>query len=91
MNENKSNVGSTKKSGKFNVLDFLIIIVVLFVVAISVIITIPKIQESVEIGEKVVIIYTVKFEGVNDRVYDKIKLSQIVTDAEKSRSLGTVI
>jgi hypothetical protein len=90
MNENKNNVGSAKKSGKFNVLDFLIIVVVLFVLASAIVITIPKIQESVEIGEKVIINYTVVFEGVNDRVYDKIKGNQMAMDAQSNRALGTV-
>ena len=90
MNDNKNNVSPIKKGGKFNVLDLLIIIVVLFALAIAIIITIPKIQKSVEIGEKVEITYTVVFEGVNDRVYDKIKANQKAVEALSNRSLGTV-
>lgn len=90
MNENKNNVSSAKKGGKFNVLDLLIIVVVLFVLAIATVITIPKIQKSVEIGEKVVITYTVVFEGVDDKFYDKIKEKQTAFDVESNRALGKV-
>lgn len=88
--DEKKQVLNKKRNGSFNVLDFLIIVVVLFVIAVAVMLTIPKIRQTVQAGEKVTILYTVVFENVDENVYNKIKLDQTVIESNSGSLIGTV-
>ena len=93
MEENKNknkNKKKDRKGLKFNILDLIIIIAVLFVAVIAVLFTIPKVQDKVGAGEKIRISYTVVFENIDELVFDQISKGQTVTSVENGVLLGTV-
>ena len=61
-----------------------------FVAVVAVMMTVPKIQDRAEAGEKIRISYTVVFYNVDEAVFDKISSGQNVTEAEDGISLGYV-
>jgi len=79
-----------KKGLKFNVLDLIIIITVIFVAVVAVLYTVPQFHNRVSSGEKIRISYTVVFENVDESVFDQIAKGQTVTNADNGIALGTV-
>ena len=73
MEDNKKQKSNGKRI-KFNVLDLIIIIAVIFVAVIAVMMTVPKIQDSSKAKEKIRISYTVVF--YNDCNYLKNQYKQ---------------
>lgn len=88
MEENKKR--KDKRKGRFNVLDLIIIIVLIFAISIALILTIPKIRDRVQAGEKVRISYTVVFYNVDSSVFDQIASGQTLTDIVGGKILGMV-
>lgn len=90
MEENKVKAKKYGFVGRFNVLDFIIITTVVLLVAVCIVLTVPKFQKMFLSDDTVQITYTVVFENVDESVYDLITLDQAVVDAVNGSSLGIV-
>ena len=90
MEENKVKAKKHGSIGRFKVLDFIIIATVVLLVAVCVVLTVPKFQKMFLSDDTVQITYTVVFENVDESVYDLITLDQAVVNALDGSSLGTV-
>lgn len=90
MDENKKKVTSQVRKNRFNVLDIVIVVLILFIVAAIVMFIVPEFSGRAVIGEKVQISYTVVFENVSRDVYDKVMVDDNVTEVVGGRNLGVV-
>ena len=79
-----------KKIGRFNVLDIIIIVFLIFAISLAVVFTVPKFRTAVQSENKATIQYTVVFYNVDETVYDKIEVGVNVTDNTGGVSLGIV-
>jgi len=90
MEENKKRPTNKLSRGKFNVLDAIIIVAVLFLLTAIVLMIIPEFNMSAINGEAVKITYTVVFRNVDASVYDRINANENVTDADSGALVGVV-
>ncbi len=90
MDDNRKRKKTVNGLKKFNVLDIIIIVAVIFVATVALLLTVPKIHDSAKSGETVRISYTVTFYNVDETVFDKISNGQLVTDIEDGITLGVV-
>jgi len=90
MDDNKKRKNTVKSVKKFNVLDIIIIVAVLFIATIALILTVPKIHDRAKSSDSVRISYKITFYDVDEAIFDKISNGQLVTDVENGISLGTV-
>ena len=82
---------SHKKGNRFNLIDFLIILVVLLLVAVVVNIFAPMSWfDRFSRSSDVKIQYTVEFLGVDEQFVDKIKEEDLAVDSVSKNSLGKV-
>lgn len=80
-------VGKTKK-GKFNIVDFILVIMVLAVVAAAVIYFAPDLFNAG--AEETDITFTIEFRGVDSAFITNIKNGDAVYDSSKHYMLGSV-
>lgn len=89
MEDNRTQSQKHRTKSRFNILDAILIILLVFIVAIAVLLTLPIFNEKIMSGEKVVISYTLVFDNFDDSVYS-IVVDQNVTDVETGRVIGRV-
>ena len=89
--ENNSAISKKKRSGRFNLIDFIIVVIILLVIATVIYVFAPFqwIQKMVK-SETQMIQYTVEITGVDEAFIDKINENDLVVDAVSKNSLGTV-
>ena len=89
MEENKK----TKKESKgvrFNILDLIIIVGILFIITALIIMALPKFNTKTESGKKLIISYTLVFEAVSEDAFDKISVGDPLIDTAYGKALGKV-
>lgn len=84
-------VQKKKKEGRFNVIDFLIVLLILLLIISIVYMFSPISWVKRLISEETTnIYYTVEFQGVNEEFLDKISENQSVVNAVSKNAIGTV-
>ncbi len=92
LNKGNTATGSKKrKSGRFNLIDLIIVVVILLVLATVIYVFAPFrwIQTMVK-SETRTIQYTVEITNVDETFIDKIKENDLVVDAVSKNNLGSV-
>ncbi len=81
-----------KRKGRFNLIDFLLIVIVLLVVATVIHVFAPfsRLQSLVK-SDSQTVEYTVEILGVEEELIDKIKENDAVLDSVSKNKMGTVI
>ena len=88
---NNSAVKSKKTKRKFNIIDFLILIIIIAVVGVCIYAVVSWSNiKSLWSTSTVELQYTVEFRGVDKEFVDKIKVGDTVTDAVSKNQLGVV-
>jgi len=90
MEENNIKAVKSNKNVRFNILDLIIIVGILFIITALVIMALPKFSNIVESGQKVMISYTLVFEAVDENSFDKIVIGDPLTDTKDGKALGKV-
>ncbi len=96
MNENNNSASVTKKRtlkrGKFNFIDFLLVVVILILVAAIVYVFIPSSWvKNITAGKNTKIEYTVEIIGIDGDYINIISENDIVLDAVTKSNIGTVL
>ena len=80
-----------KKTGKFNIIDFLLIVLALLIVAAIIYVFLPDSWLRNAIADETVEIqYTIELQGVDEAFLDKISENDIVLDSVTKSNIGTV-
>ncbi|MBQ9085909.1 MAG: DUF4330 family protein [Clostridia bacterium] len=80
-----------KKEGRFNLIDFLIVLLILLLLASVIYLFSPISWMRRLVAEETRnIYYTVEFQGVSEDLIDKIREDQIVVDSISKNTIGTV-
>ena len=90
---NSSSLKSTRKTkiGRFNLIDFLLIVVILLIIAAMVYVFLPGSVISKLTADKTVKIdYAIEIIGVDEAFIDNIEENDVVLDAISKNQLGTV-
>lgn len=94
MNNNVTNNSATKQKKikrKFNIIDFLVLVIILAVIGVSIYAVVSWSNiKSLWSTSTVDLQYTVEFRGVDQAFIDKIKEGDTVTDAVSKNQLGIV-
>lgn len=94
MNENNSSGTSPKKTvkkGKFNLIDFLLIVIILAVIASLVYVFLPySFVKNITADETLEIQYTLELTGIDEEYLESIKENDIVLDSVSKSNIGTV-
>ncbi len=81
-----------KKSGRFNFIDFILIVIVLLLIAAVIYAFAPFSRIQNLTGAQVRNIqYTVEFTGVDEAFIDKIKENDLVVDSVSKNQMGSVV
>lgn len=79
------------KGGKFNIIDFLLIVVILLIIGALVYVFLPSSAiKSITADKKVDIDYAIEIIGVDEDFIDNIKQDDVVLDSISKSQLGTV-
>ncbi len=78
------------KGGKFNVVDFFLLLIILAVIAALVIYIVPGLSEGLLSGDENEITLELEFKGVSDEFIANINVGDTVYDLNKSYMIGTV-
>ena len=91
MNEN-ANVKSTKKRKiRFNLIDFLLIVIALLLVAVLVYVFLPNsVIKGFFAEDSVSIQYAIEFKGVDEAFLESIKQDDLVIDSVSKAEIGVV-
>ena len=89
MEENKS-TKKISKGSKFNILDLIIVVGILFIITALVVMTFPRFSDKAKLGKKVMVSYTLVFEAVGEDAFDKISIGDPLTDLKDGKALGKV-
>lgn len=91
-NSNTSNkIRQKVKGGKFNIIDFLLIVVVLLIIGTLIYVFLPSSAiRSITADKKVNIDYAIEILGVDEEFIDNIHENDTVLDSVSKNSLGTV-
>ena len=87
-------VGTSKKkrSGRFNLIDFILVVIILLVIAILVQIFSPiSLIKNLTTDQTKEIQYTVEFLGVDQEFIDRIQAEDVVIDSVSKNNMGTVV
>lgn len=92
----RSNTGGAsakkKRTGKFNLVDFFLIVIVLLIIATVIYVFAPFSRlKALVTSEAHTIEYTVEVLGVDEALIDKIQENDAVLDAISKNTMGTVI
>ena len=94
VSEKKPYSGTTRskgsKYGKFNVVDFFLLLVILAMIAAVVVYVVPGISEKLTPGRSSEIAFSIEFKGVDSAFITNIKVGDTVYDAGKNFVLGEV-
>lgn len=93
MNNNISNssIKKKKEKRKFNIIDFLVLIIIVAVVGASIYAVVSWSNiKSLLATDQVTLQYVVEFRGVDEEFINKIEAGDIVIDAVSKNQLGTV-
>ena len=103
MNNEKENVSAVEKRpysrttrskgskyGKFNVVDFFLLLMILAFIAAAVIYIVPGISEKLMPGQKSEIEFSIEFKGVDSVFSANINVGDTVYDASQNFVLGEV-
>lgn len=89
--KNKTAGGKRKKSGRFNLIDFLLILIVLFIIFTVIYIFAPfSAFKTIFFAEETAIEYTVEFVGVDKEFVNTIHKNNTVVDSVSKNQIGTV-
>jgi hypothetical protein len=96
MNENNTSSSKTakkiKRKGRFNLIDFLLILLVLLLVASIVYVFVPKnFVSGLFADKKYTIEYSVEFTGVDKKFLGNIQVGNPVLDSVSKANIGTVV
>ena len=78
------------KDGKFNVVDFFLLLMILAVIAAVVIYVVPGISEKLTPGKESEIVYSIEFIGVDSAFLANINVGDPVYDAGNNYVMGEV-
>lgn len=78
------------KDGKFNVVDFFLLLMILAVIAAVVIYVVPGISEKLTPGKESEIVYSIEFIGVDSAFLANINVGDTVYDAGNNYVMGEV-
>ena len=93
MNENNNSTQHTQKRTrrKFNVVDFLLIVVVLLICASLVYLFLPSsLVKNITADQTVPLSYVIEVKGVDEQYIDNISVLDLVQDSVSKGELGTV-
>lgn len=91
-NVNSSSKNTRKaKAGRFNFIDFLLIVVILLIIVAMVYVFLPgSIISKLTADKTVKIDYSIEITGVDEKFIENIKENDVVLDSVSKNSLGTV-
>lgn len=78
------------KGGRFNFVDFFLLLIILAVIAALVIYIVPGLSEKLTVHDEKEITFTVEFKGVDEAFASNISVGDAVIDSSKNYMLGTV-
>ncbi len=81
---------SGSRRGKFNIVDFFLLLIVLAIVAAVVIYLIPGASKRLTATDETGITFTIEFRGVDSAFVTNIKNGETVYDSNKNYKLGNV-
>ena len=91
MNENANVKAAKKKKMRFNIIDFLLIVIAVAVLAALLYVFLPNsFIKGIFADESVTIQYAIEFKGVDEAFLESIKENDIVIDSVTKAELGTV-
>lgn len=91
MNENTNVKAVKKRKMRFNIVDFLLIVIALAVVAALLYVFLPNsFIKGIFADESVTIQYAIEFKGVDEAFLQSIKENDVVIDSVTKAELGTV-
>ena len=86
-----SKIKQKVKGGKFNIIDFLLIAIVLLIIGTLIYVFLPSsAMRSITADKKVDIDYAIEIIGVDEEFIDNIKQDDVVLDSISKNQLGTV-
>ena len=86
----KTTRAKKSREGKFNVVDFFLLLIVLAIIAILVVYFIPGASDRIAATDKTDITFTVEFKGVDSDFVANVNAGDTVYDSSKNFMLGTV-
>ena len=86
----RTTMSKGSKYGKFNVVDFFLLLMILAIIAAVVVYVVPGISEKLTTGRSSEIVFSVEFKGVDSAFVANIKVGDTVYDAGKDFVLGEV-
>lgn len=91
MNENTGAKAAKKRKIRFNLIDFLLVIIALLVVAVLLYVFLPNsFISNLLADDSTTIQYAVEFKGIDEAFLESIKENDIVIDSVTKAEIGTV-
>ncbi len=91
VNPTVAKTSAKKKPGKFNIIDFLLIVLILLIIAAIVYVFFPDSWLRNFIADETVEIqYSIELQGVDEAFLEKINENDVVLDSVTKSSIGTV-
>ena len=86
----KSTRTKGSKEGRFNFVDFFLLLIVLAVIAALVIYIVPGLSDKLTVHDEKEITFTIEFRGVDEAFASNISVGDHVLDSSKNYMLGSV-